>query len=386
MRAVDPLPLAQALIRCPSVTPEDAGALAVLCQALEPLGFMCTRLQFQEPGTAAVENLFARRGAPTPSFCFAGHTDVVPVGDVARWSVDPFAAVVKDGRLWGRGAADMKAAIACFVAAVTRFLNERGDNDDSPISLLITGDEEGPSVNGTVQMLPWLEQQGERLAACVVGEPTNPHVLGEMIKVGRRGSLNAQITVRGTQGHSAYPHLADNPIPRLIRLLADIDATPLDTGSDRFQPSTIAMTSIDVGNPATNVIPAQATARLNVRFNDHHSGAGIRDWLQAQCDAAGGDIALATECSAEPFLCPPGPLLDHVIAAIRMVTAREPDLSTSGGTSDARFIKDWCPVCEFGLAGGTAHKADENVLLADMESLTCVYHALLDGWFRQAKG
>jgi succinyl-diaminopimelate desuccinylase len=379
--AVDSLALSRALIRCASVTPVDAGALGVLRQALEQLGFACERMIFEDMGTPPVENLYARLGSASPNFCFAGHTDVVPPGDAAAWSVDPFAAVVHDGRLWGRGASDMKTAIACFVAAVDRFVRARRDTPSGSISLLITGDEEGPSINGTKKMLRRLADRGETLDACLVGEPTNPHTLGEMIKIGRRGSLNAVITVDGEQGHSAYPHLADNPIPRLVRLLAAIDATPLDDGTPHFQPSTVAFTSVDVGNPATNVIPARARARLNVRFNDRHSGESVTAWLAAHCAAAGGRIDLRTECSGEAFLCAPGPLVLSVTRAVRSITGREPELSTSGGTSDARFIKDVCPVCEFGMPGDTAHKVDENVALADIDTLTRIYEAVLDGYF-----
>jgi len=383
---IDPLDLARTLIRCPSVTPADAGALDALQAALEPLGFVCRRQRFEAPGTAPVDNLYARVGSEGPNFAFAGHTDVVPPGDRAAWTRDPFAAEVSDGRLWGRGAADMKSAIACFVAASARFLAETDGARRGCISLLITGDEEGPSVNGTVKMLPWLAAKGERIDACIVGEPTNPHELGQMIKIGRRGSLNARLTVNGVQGHSAYPHLADNPIPRLVRMLARIDAVALDQGTAAFQPSSIAFTSVDVGNPANNVIPARAEARLNVRFNDRHSGASIARWLHERCAEVEDRFTLSTECTAEPFLCPKGALIDVVAGAVRAEIGRDPELSTSGGTSDARFIKDICPVCEFGLVGETAHKVDENVSVADIEALTRVYLAVLRGWFGTSAG
>ncbi|MFO1118625.1 MAG: succinyl-diaminopimelate desuccinylase [Rhodospirillales bacterium] len=377
----DPLDLARALIRCPSVTPEDAGALSVLEAALLPLGFACERMRFEEAGTAPVDNLWVRLGDGEPGFCFAGHTDVVPPGDRALWNVDPFGGVVRDGRLWGRGAADMKAAIACFVAAAGRFLRSGGLNGGGSISLLITGDEEGPAVNGTKKMLARLAERGERLGVCLVGEPTNPEILGEMIKIGRRGSLNAWITVHGVQGHSAYPHLADNPISRLIQLLARLDTEPLDAGSAHFPPSSLVITSVDVGNPATNVIPACATARLNVRFNDLHTGEDICRRLAERRAAAGDGIDVRFEISGESFLYPPGSLSRGVAAAVRTVTGREPVFSTTGGTSDARFIKDFCPVCEFGMAGATAHKVDENVALADIEALTRIYEAVLRGYF-----
>lgn len=377
---LDPMELARALIRCPSITPEDAGALAVLEAALRPLGFVCERMRFEEEGTAPVDNLWARLGTGAPNFCFAGHTDVVPPGDAALWSGDAFAGEVRDGRLWGRGASDMKAAIACFVAAVSRVLARNGAPAGS-ISLLITGDEEGVSINGTKKVLARLVERGEGIDACVVGEPTNPAELGEMMKIGRRGSMNAWITVNGVQGHSAYPHLADNPISRLIRLLSLLESTPLDHGTAHFQPSSLVVTTVDVGNPATNVIPARAAARLNIRFNDQHSGDGVCRWLAARCGEIGEGIALRCEISGEPFLTRPGPLTALIAGAVQRITGREPELSTTGGTSDARFIKDVSPVCEFGMVGLTAHKVDENVPVADVEALTQVYEEVLRGYF-----
>ncbi len=373
----DPLPLAQALIRCPSVTPDDAGALDVLQGALEALGFVCHRLPFGGDGRPRIDNLYARLGEAAPNFCFAGHTDVVPAGQ--GWRAEPFAGEIRDGQLFGRGAADMKGAIACFVAAVARFVAD-GPAPGS-ISLLITGDEEGPAVDGTVKVLDWLRARGETLDACVVGEPTNPQALGDMIKIGRRGSLNGRLVVRGTQGHAAYPHLADNPIPRLLRMLQALTAEPLDDGTAHFQPSTLTLTTVDVGNPATNVIPAEARAGFNIRFNDRHSGAGLEAWLRRTLDAVGGDYELAVEVSGESFLTPPGRLSAVMVEAVRKVTGAAPELSTSGGTSDARFIKDMCPVAEFGLVGRTMHKADECVAVADVERLTEIYHAMLCGWF-----
>ena len=343
-------------------------------------------MPFAEVGMATVDNLYARFGTTGPNFCFAGHTDVVPPGDLGAWSVDPFAAEIRDGRLYGRGASDMKAAIACFVAAAACFLEHRPGSIPGSISLLITGDEEGLSVNGTKKVLRRLTERGEDLAACLVGEPTNPTALGEMIKIGRRGSLNAVLDVMGEQGHSAYPNLADNPIPRLVRMLAAIDGPPLDHGAAHFQPSTVAITSVDVGNPARNVIPARATALLNVRFNDLHTCGSVAAWLAARCAGIGGRFDLRTECSGESFLCSPGPFVSIVADAVRGVTGREPALSTGGGTSDARFIKDLCPVCEFGMPGGTAHKADENVAVADIEALTRIYRKVLDGFFAADPG
>ena len=297
---VDPVELSRALIRCPSITPVDAGALDTLQRALRQLGFACERMPFAEVGMATVDNLYARFGTTGPNFCFAGHTDVVPPGDLGAWSVDPFAAEIRDGRLYGRGASDMKAAIACFVAAAACFLEHRPGSIPGSISLLITGDEEGLSVNGTKKVLAPLDRTRRGfLAACLVGEPTNPTALGEMIKIGRRGSLNAVLDVMGEQGHSAYPNLADNPIPRLVRMLAAIDGPPLDHGAAHFQPSTVAITSVDVGNPARNVIPARATALLNVRFNDLHTCGSVAAWLAARCAGIGGRFDLRTECSGE---------------------------------------------------------------------------------------
>lgn len=377
----DPLPLARALIRRPSVTPEDAGALDVLEEALGALGFTCHRLDFSEPGTPDIRNLYARLGTEGPNLCYAGHTDVVPVGD--GWTRDPFAAEEEGGVLYGRGASDMKASIAAFVAGVARHLQDHGRPRGS-ISLLITGDEEGPAINGTRKMLEWLRENGETLDACVVGEPTNPRILGEMIKIGRRGSLNGYLTVYGSQGHVAYPHLADNPIPRLMRMLSAVLDTPLDDGTDHFQPSNLEVTTVDVGNPTTNIIPGVAKATFNIRFNDLHSGESLSRWLRETLDAAAGDPALYDldiEVSGEAFLTPPGPLSDLVRDAVAEVTGRTPELSTSGGTSDARFIKDACPVLEFGLVGESMHKADEHCRIEDLENLTEIYRRVVARFF-----
>ena len=369
----DPLPLAQALIRCPSVTPDDAGAVDVLIAALSGLGFACHDLTFATGGTP-IRNLYARLGDGRPNLCFAGHTDVVPPGQ--GWTVDPFGGEVAGDRLFGRGAADMKGAVACFVAAVARFL--AAGPPAGSISLLITGDEEGPAVDGTVKVLDWLEARGERLDFCIVGEPTNPRHLGEMMKIGRRGSLNARLTVFGTQGHAAYPHLADNPIPRLLAMLGRLTERPLDEGSAHFQASTLTVTTVDVGNPVTNLIPAQARAGFNIRFNDRHSGRSLEEWIRRVCAEIGGEWDLAVAVSGESFLTQPGELSLAMAEAVRAVTGREPDLSTSGGTSDARFIRRLCPVVEFGLVTTTMHKADEQVALADLEGLTAIYRAALD--------
>jgi len=382
LAAVDPLELTRALIRCPSVTPAEAGALDLLQTTLEGLGFRCWRLPFQAPDTAAVDNLYARWGdGAGPAFAFAGHADVVPVGDAAGWKSDPFAAEIRDGKLFGRGAADMKAAIACFVAAAERFLARRGNGFPGRIALLITGDEEGPSVNGTKPMLGWLKQQGERLDACLVGEPTNPERLGDMVKIGRRGSMSGWLTVHGVQGHSAYPDLADNPIHRLIGMLDAITREPLDGGTTHFQPSTLQVTSVDVGNPATNVIPASARAIFNIRFNDAHSSASLTRWLNERFAGVGGRYELKLHVSGESFLTPPGPLSEILSSAIEQAVGRRPELSTTGGTSDARFIKDYCPVAEFGMVGRSMHKVDEEVAVADIERLAAIYERVLDGFF-----
>ena len=378
---VDPLDLARTLIRCPSVTPEDGGALAALAAALEPLGFECHRLAFSEAGTVEVDNLYARLGSGAPNFCFAGHTDVVPVGDVAAWSVDPFSAEIVDGALFGRGASDMKSAIACFVAAADRFTARRGKDFGGSISLLITGDEEGESVNGTTKVLRWLDEQDEVLDACLVGEPTNPLNLGEMVKIGRRGSLTGRLLVTGIQGHTAYPQFADNPLPRLVAMLAAIDARRLDEGTEHFPPSDLQLTTIDVGNGASNVIPAAARAAFNIRFNDLHTGDSLTRWLHERFASVGGEWHLDVTVSGEAFLTPPGQLSALVAAAIGRITGRVPELSTTGGTSDARFIKDFCPVAEFGMISETAHKVDEKVAISDIAMLCDIYEAVLDGYF-----
>lgn len=375
--------LSRDLIRCPSVTPAEGGALDLLQSTLEGMGFVCHRLPFSAEGTPDVDNLYARYGTARPNFCFAGHTDVVPTGPTDAWSVDPFAAEIRDGILYGRGATDMKSAIAAFVVAVRRLLREKAP--EGSISLLITGDEEGPSVNGTKKMLQWLVANGQEIDICIVGEPTNPTRLGEMMKIGRRGSMNTWLTVHGEQGHVAYPHLADNAAHRLINLLQAITSEPLDQGSDHFQPSTLQISTIDIGNPTTNVIPGEARATFNIRFNDLHSSATLTEWLHRTFDAAigkGGKYDLRIEVSGESFLTPPGQLSDIISDACEKVLGERPELSTTGGTSDARFIKDYCPVAEFGLVGQTMHKADEQVAVRDIENLTDIYEAVLHGYFR----
>ena len=374
-----PLALARALIRCESVTPEDGGALDVLQRVLQTLGFTCHRLPFEEPGTAPVDNLYAKRGEGRPNFCFAGHTDVVPAGDRAVWTRDPFAAVVEDGVLYGRGASDMKGAIAAFVAAAARF-GAAGAGAAS-LSLLITGDEEGPAINGTRKVLDWLAARDETLDTCLVGEPTNPEELGEMVKIGRRGSLNGTLRVAGRQGHVAYPALADNPLPRLVALLNALLALKLDEGTDHFQPSRLELTSIDVGNEATNVIPGAAVVRFNVRFNDRHTGASLERTIRAHLDATGEPYDLAIEVSGEAFVTPPGRLSTIIAESVAAVTGMTPTLSTTGGTSDARFIKNHCPVAEFGLLSRTMHRTDECVPVESLEQLTDIYLGILQRYF-----
>ncbi len=369
------------MIRCNSVTPRDGGTLDILERALEGLGFRCHRLPFAEPGTDEVQNLYARIGDASPNFCFAGHTDVVPVGDREAWTADPFGAEVRDGYLYGRGASDMKSAIACFVAAAAKVLADHGGAVPGSISLLITGDEEGPAVNGTTKVLDWMRETGEVIDACLVGEPTNPTKLGEMVKIGRRGSLVGRLRVSGVQGHTAYPHLADNPIPRLMEMLAAITDAPLDAGTPHFQPSNIQITTIDVGNSATNIIPAEARAVINVRFNDEHTAKSLTEWLREKFDAVGSGYDLEVRVSGEAFLTPPGPLSELVAEAVKARLGVEPELSTTGGTSDARFIKDHAPVAEFGLIGQTMHKVDERIALADIEALTGIYADILTKYF-----
>jgi succinyl-diaminopimelate desuccinylase len=378
---IDPIELTQALIRCPSVTPADEGALDVLRKAIEPLGFACHRLRFAADGTPDINNLYARLGTRGRNFCFAGHTDVVPPGNPAGWTVDPFKAEIIDGQVYGRGAADMKGAIAAFGAAAARFVKKRGRDFGGSISLLITGDEEGPAINGTAKVLDWMKQKGETIDLCVVGEPTNEKQLGDMAKIGRRGSMNLVLTAIGQQGHVAYPHLAENPNHILVRMLADLTAKPLDEGTDFFQPSSLQVTTIDVGNPTTNVIPACATAGINIRFNDLHTSKSLTDWVKSRLATVGGRYELAVSVSGEAFLTPPGPLSELLSGAIESVVRRKPKLSTTGGTSDARFIRAHAPVIEFGLVSLTMHKVDERAAVADVRDLSAIYEAALDRFF-----
>ena len=382
---LDALTLSEDLIRCPSITPTEGGALDLLQNRLEALGFTCWRVPFSEAGTPDVDNLYARLGTAQPNFCFAGHTDVVPPGDPADWASDPFKPEIRDGRLYGRGASDMKCAIAAMVAGTSAYLEEH-PNPPGSISFLITGDEEGPSVNGTKKVLGWMKDAGQVIDACLVGEPTNPDTLGDMMKIGRRGSLNCTLTVRGTQGHVAYPHLADNPVPKLLKMLAALNDDPLDDGNDHFPATNLEITTVDVGNATTNLIPAQASGRINIRFNDMHSGASLSKLIEDRCaevaTAVGGaDYDLDISVSGESFLTPPGFLSDVVAGAVKDVTGLDPELSTTGGTSDARFIKDHCAVVEFGLINQTAHKVDENALVTEVHDLARIYADVLKRYF-----
>lgn len=389
---IDPVNFAAELIRCPSVTPSDEGALDLLEKVLTEIGFTCTRLPFQEPDTARVDNLYARLGDAAPHICFAGHTDVVPVGAADNWQKDPFSGEISDDKLWGRGAADMKGAIAAFVAATADYLSQNGKPKGS-ISLLITGDEEGPSVNGTIKMLDWLSTQQEVIDDCIVGEPTNPETLGEMIKIGRRGSVNTTVTIEGIQGHVAYPHRAANPVPHLVQLLERLITAKLDDGTPHFQPSNLELTGFDVGNAVTNVIPALAQARFNIRYNDIWSRDTITDWINENLNAAHDTLNNAIDGenkfsltvdinhSGEAFLTPTGTLSELAVGAVEKTLGMTPELSTSGGTSDARFIKDHARVIEFGLVGKTMHKVDEHVRVNDIQSLTKIYQEILSGYF-----
>jgi succinyl-diaminopimelate desuccinylase len=379
MTVVDPIELSQALIQRPSITPLDEGALDVLQAALEGLGFACQRFVFSDDDTPDVDNLYARLGTAAPNICYAGHTDVVPVGDEADWSVDPFAATIRDGLLIGRGATDMKPSIAAFVAAVSRLLE--GGAPAGSISFLITGDEEGPAINGTKKVLEAITAQGETIDHCIVGEPTNPTTLGEMAKIGRRGSINGVLTVNGIQGHAAYPENARNPVPNMITLLGVLNSLHLDDGNAHFQPSNLEVTSVDVGNPAHNVIPAQVSALFNVRFNSEHSGASIEALLRDALLETGLDHDLDLTVTGESFLCPPGRMSDLFVNAVESVLGRTPELSTTGGTSDARFIKDYASVIEFGLINESAHKVDEHIALDNVEALTQVYLHVLQHYF-----
>ena len=380
MTATDPVALTAALIRCPSVTPEDGGTMAVLEGLLGAAGFECHRAD-----RGGVANLFARWGkkGANRSFGFNGHVDVVPVGDLAAWTQDPFGAAVVDGWMFGRGATDMKSGVAAFAAAAVDFV--QATPPDGAVILTITGDEEGPSVDGTMALLDWMALNGERMTHCLVGEPTCPNTLGDMMKIGRRGSLTAWVTAQGVQGHSAYPHRARNPMSALVRLLGALEAQPLDHGTAHFDASTLAITTIDCGNPATNVIPAKGSATVNIRFNDSHSGASLTAWLQEKADAVAAEtgvvFSLRVTVSGESFFTPPGAFTDLVAKAVLVETGVTPVASTSGGTSDARFVKDQCPVVEFGLVGQTMHQVDERVAVAQIVKLKAIYSRILQDYF-----
>ncbi len=381
----DALAIARDLVRCPSVTPADAGALGVLETLLKSAGFEVHRITFSEPGTADVENLYARIGSGAPHLTFAGHTDVVPPGDERAWSHGAFSGEVRDGFLYGRGAVDMKGGIACSVAAALDYLTANGGAPKGSISFLITGDEEDVAVNGTIKLLQWAGARGEKIDHCVLGEPSNVEELGDCIKVGRRGSLSGMLIVDGIQGHVAYPHRASNPVPDIAALIVALSSEPLDHGSAHFQPSNLEFTSVDVGNTATNVIPAQARAKFNIRFNDRHNHESLRTLIEARMATAAGN-RIRAQIAWEPsnagvFLTKPGAFTDLVVAAIEEVTGRKPDLNTGGGTSDARFITHYCPVIEFGLVGQTMHQVDERASIADLEKLTRIYRGVLERYF-----
>jgi succinyl-diaminopimelate desuccinylase len=380
----DPVAIARDLVRCRSVTPEEGGALGYLHDLLAKAGFAVHRMTFAEPGTAPIDNLYARIGDAKPNLLFAGHTDVVPPGDEAAWRHPPFAGALDGDVLYGRGAVDMKGGIACFAAAALDYLAAHDGKPKGSISLLITGDEESVAVNGTIKVLRWAAERGETFDHCVLGEPSNVEVLGDTIKAGRRGSLNGTLIVTGRQGHVAYPDRADNPIRGLMTLIAALQA-PLDDGSAQFAPSNLEFTSIDVGNPTVNLIPGEARARFNIRYNDRHSQAALKSLVESRAkQAAAGRVRHAFDwqpSNADVFVTKPGPFTDLAAAAIADVTGKTPKLSTTGGTSDARFIKDYCPVLEFGLVGQTMHQVDERTPIADLVTLTAIYRRIIERYF-----
>ena len=382
----DPVAIARDLLRCPSVTPTEGGALSFLEATLKGAGFTVHRMTFSERGTADVENLYARIGTKAPHLMFAGHTDVVPPGDPKAWSHAPFSADIADGVLYGRGAVDMKGAIACKIAAALDHLAANGGKPKGSISFLITGDEEGIAVNGSPKLLKWAAAHGETFDHCVLGEPGNVDALGDTIKLGRRGSQNGVLVVTGKMGHVAYPHRADNPVRGLVKLMGALMDEPLDKGSHKFDPSNLEFTSIDIGNPTVNLIPGEARARFNIRFNDCHDYASLKALVEQRAKKSAGDKVKWTidwePSNADVFYTEPSPFTDVVVGAVAEVTGKTPKLSTSGGTSDARFIKDYCPVVEFGLVGQTMHATDERVPVKDLQTLTAVYRKILDNYFR----
>jgi len=380
----DPVAIARDLVRCRSVTPAEGGALEFLDGVLRAAGFTVQRPKFAEPGTAEIENLYARIGTQGPHLVFAGHTDVVPPGDEAAWTHAPFAGEIHDGVLFGRGAVDMKGGVACFVAAALDYLAAVGGKPRGSISFLITGDEEDIAVNGTVKLLKWVAERGETFDHCILGEPTSAQALGDVIKIGRRGSLNGTLTVNGKQGHVAYPDRADNPIRSIVRIMSALMAEPLDQGSAHFDPSNLEFTSIDVGNRTVNVIPAEVRARFNIRFNDHHTRDVLKALIERRAAAAcaGARWRIDWEPSnADVFLTPPSRFVDAVADSVAEIAGRRPVLSTSGGTSDARFIKNYCPVVEFGLVGRTMHQVDERTPTADLVTLTAIYRRIIERYF-----
>lgn len=381
MTKIDPVQLTADLIRCPSVTPNEGGAITLLETVLTQHGFICTRIE-----RGGIHNLFARWGAGKNgrTFGFNGHTDVVPIGDASAWTVDPFGAEIRDGVMYGRGATDMKSGVAAFVAAAIDFV--RDTPPDGSIVITITGDEEGDAIDGTTAILDWMSANGETMDHCLVGEPTSPDTMGQMMKIGRRGSLTAFFTATGIQGHSAYPHRANNPLTAMVRLMDYLAQHELDKGTEHFDASTLAITTIDTGNPATNVIPAQCRATVNIRFNDTHTGEGLKKWLSEQAARVAEDtgitINVQVKISGESFITPPGELSDLIGQAVRDELGVTPELSTTGGTSDARFVKKLCPVTEFGLVGKTMHSVDERVEVAQIDQLKSIYTRILQGYFR----
>ena len=377
---IDPVDLTAQLVRCPSVTPVEGGALVLLEELLSASGFDCTRVD-----RGGISNLYARWGrkGANRTFGFNGHTDVVPLGNRDDWTVDPFGAEIKGGFMYGRGTTDMKSGVAAFVAAAIDFV--RQTPPDGAIAIAITGDEEGDADDGTIALLDWMDQQGESMSVCLVGEPTCPNEMGEMMKIGRRGSLTAWFTVTGVQGHSAYPHRANNPIPALARLVDRMSSHELDSGTDHFDPSTLAFVTVDTGNPATNVIPAQTRAAVNIRYNDLHTGESLTAWMQGEADKIAGEfgvkVDMRVKISGESFVTPPGELSDLVSKSVQAVTGKTPELSTSGGTSDARFVKNHCPVVEFGLVGKTMHQVDERVAIDQIGQLKSIYTRILNDYF-----
>lgn len=377
---IDPVDLTAQLVRCPSVTPAEGGALVLLEDLLSASGFDCTRVD-----RGGIANLYARWGrkGANRTFGFNGHTDVVPLGNRDDWTVDPFGAEIKDGFMYGRGTTDMKSGVAAFVAAAIDFVQQTPP--DGAIAIAITGDEEGDADDGTIALLDWMDQQGESMSVCLVGEPTCPNEMGEMMKIGRRGSLTAWFTVTGVQGHSAYPHRANNPIPALARLVDRMSSHELDRGTDHFDPSTLAFVTVDTGNPATNVIPAQTRAAVNIRYNDLHTGESLTAWMQSEADKIaeefGVKVDMRVKISGESFVTPPGELSDLVSKSVQAVTGKTPELSTSGGTSDARFVKNHCPVVEFGLVGKTMHQVDERVAVDQIGQLKTIYTRILNDYF-----